>query len=67
MILFNYFSHLLKIQRAVGSGGIMRQGNGGDYSRDEFEHESEWGDVTLLSSGFVVYNGRGSLEVDGGS
>ena len=64
MILFNYFSCLLKIQKGEASGGVLRQGDGGDDSRGEFKHESEWGDVTLLSSGFVVYDGRGSLEAD---
>src|ERR1700761_511392 len=64
MILFNYFSCLLKIQKGEASGGVLRQGDGGDDSRGEFKHESEWSDATLLSSRHVVYDGGGSLEVD---
>ena len=42
----------------------MRQGDGGDDSRDEFKHESEWGDATLSSSRHAVYDSGGSHEVD---
>src|ERR1700761_4179695 len=50
MILLNY---LLKIHEVAGSGGTLRQGNGGDESQED---ESKWGDTTLSSSGYVVYD-----------
>src|SRR6201996_2484304 len=53
VILLNY---LLKIHEAVVSGGTLRQGDGGDDSQED---ESEWGDATLSSSGYVVCNDWG--------
>ena len=58
VILLNY---LLKIHEEVVSGGALRQGDGGNDSQED---ESEWGDATLLSSGYVVCNDWGSLEAD---
>ena len=56
MILFNYYNYLLKIQEAVGCGGVLRQGDGGN---DMQEDQSEWGDTTLSFSRCVVYDDGG--------
>src|ERR1700761_3809174 len=56
MILFNYYNYLLKIQEAVGCGGVLRQGDGGD---DMQEDKSEWGDTTLSFSRCVIYDDGG--------
>ena len=54
------------VDRALesSSGGVLGPGDGGDDSREELDEESEWGETTISSSGYVVYDGGGSLEVE---
>ena len=36
------------------SGGVLGPGDGGDDSQEELDEESEYGETTLSSSGYVV-------------
>ena len=36
------------------SSGVLGPGDGGDHSQEELDEESEYGETTLSSSGYVV-------------
>ena len=50
--------------RDSSSGGISGPGDGSNYSQEGLDDESKYGNTTLSSSGYVVYDSGGLLEVE---